>query len=562
MMKLSIGTKLFILFGIMIALFLGFSFYVRGDLKAVKVDITKTRDIQKEMMAAKNIQMKVLNAWQYMTDASLTRDTAVIENEAKPNIENAKKMIDEFLTIGNEGGHHQELLNVKKDLDDLWRVGNSMFEAYGQDIEKGNRVMSEFDGISEKVIKAIADVVYKENVEEDGGVDKSLKGVEKSLKVAVVILSLGMAIGGVILFYLIYMNKSITHPLTKLVKAANEIAAGDLSVEIEGLKTNNEIGELAQDFNKMVNSLRKILSDVGDGIVKLAASAENLSESAVQIVEGSQDQNMKTSQVATASQELNSTINDVTSNASSAAESARDANRVASSGGEIVEKSIISINSIADTSRETAKVMSVLGNRSNEVGAIIKVIDDIANQTNLLALNAAIEAARAGEQGRGFAVVADEVRKLAEKTSEATKEIGDTIKVIQEDTGRAISSMDKEIEAVEDGVSLAKDAGEALKEIVGKVDTVSSMIEQIATASEQESAAAEQIGGDIETVANISQQTFESAQKIAAGSQDIAILAYNLRSSVTSFKKSAGIKKTGQTGKTEEEAKGSRELSV
>jgi len=179
---------------------------------------------------------------------------------------------------------------------------------------------------------------------------------------------------------------------------------------------------------------------------------------------------------------------------------------------------------------------AALGTKSQEISVIINVIDDIADQTNLLALNAAIEAARAGEQGRGFAVVADEVRKLAEKTITATKKIGGMIGDIQSETGKAITSMENEVEVVASGVQLATEAGQSLDQILEKVDVVKDMIHQVATAAEEQSVATEQISGDIENVSEIATQTSAGAQQVAGASSEIAELATNLKAKVEMFK--------------------------
>lgn len=363
-----------------------------------------------------------------------------------------------------------------------------------------------------------------------------LKKVESIENFVVINLIAGFFIGGGILYFLWQMTRSITRPLQYLLEAANEIAAGNLAVDLKHIEVKNEVGELAADFNKMAQNLRNIIGNVKDGVAQLASASEQMVSSSSQIVGGSQEQNMKSTQVATASQELSSTIVDVAKNASEAADSAREANKVAMQGGDVVEKSVESINGIANVTKGTAEMMLELGKRSNEVGDIIKVIDEIASQTNLLALNAAIEAARAGEQGRGFAVVADEVRKLAEKTTHATKEIGETIKMIQDYTNNAVASMQTEIHVVEEGVSFTRNAGSALKEIVSQVESVTSLIQQIATSAEQQSYASNQISEDIEIVAKISGDTTTSAQQIAMSSQNIAVLAMSLQDTVGKFR--------------------------
>jgi len=226
----------------------------------------------------------------------------------------------------------------------------------------------------------------------------------------------------------------------------------------------------------------------------------------------------------------------VAQNASSASEAAREANNAAIDGKKIVSITIESMNGIADTAKESSEVIAALGNSSQEISRIIKVIEDIADQTNLLALNAAIEAARAGEQGRGFAVVSDEVRKLAERTTKATKEISTMITTIQDETAKALTTMENEVRVVEEGVQHAQEAGSSLEKIAADVENVTGMIQQIATASEEQSTAADQISGDIETVAGITRETVDGAHQINAVSGDVAHLADVLKQTVSVFK--------------------------
>lgn len=359
-----------------------------------------------------------------------------------------------------------------------------------------------------------------------------LRVVKDIAKVAIVIVLIN--------FFPLYLFLwMVSKTLNTVTTGVHEIGS-DLTRRLPDLG-RNEIGEIGRAFNQFIEQLHSIVSDTANTVITLTKASEELSSSSVKILKGSEEQSRRASQIATASEEMSATIAEVAKNAHDAAESAREANRVAQKGGEVVEKTITSVNSIASISRDTATTITSLGDRSKEIGEIIKVIEEIADQTNLLALNATIEAARAGEQGRGFAVVADEVRKLAERTTKATKEIGDMIKVIQEDTDKALSAMDMEVKAVEEGVSLAEEAGLSLKEIVKKVEDVSSMIDQIATATEEQSQAAEQISSDIETMAGISKDTTRDVERISEASSNIARLASRLESVVSQFKIEKGI---------------------
>jgi methyl-accepting chemotaxis protein len=186
--------------------------------------------------------------------------------------------------------------------------------------------------------------------------------------------------------------------------------------------------------------------------------------------------------------------------------------------------------------KELQQVVGGLSRNSEKIGNIVGVIDDVADQTNLLALNAAIEAARAGEQGRGFAVVADEVRKLAERTTASTKEIASMVKNIQEDTGKAVGSMEVSAKEVSSGVTLANQAGSSLQEIVHEAKGVQEMVQQIATAAEEQSAAAEEISSNVESIASVSKQNAAASEQTSAASQEISRLTDDLQSLVGKFK--------------------------
>lgn len=326
-----------------------------------------------------------------------------------------------------------------------------------------------------------------------------------------------------------FLHRSITGSIGELttgIKKFNSRDRGEAFFESK----EDELSVLTHELNQVIHHTNNSLQEVKLVTSNLVSSLGELSGSTSHIACSTEEQSNRTTQVAASSLEMSSAVTDVAKNVSEAAKVAKQANDIASRGSGIVEESIISINRIADTTRETSQVVAILGSRSKDVGNIIKVIDDIANQTNLLALNANIEAARAGQHGRGFAVVADEVRKLAEKTTHATKEIGETIRIIQQDTDKALSSMNDDIKAVEKGVMLTSEAGVALKEIVSQIEELSGIMQQISSATDEQSAAAEQISGDVETLADLIRGTASGAAQIAATSQNITEIASVLES--------------------------------
>jgi methyl-accepting chemotaxis protein len=268
----------------------------------------------------------------------------------------------------------------------------------------------------------------------------------------------------------------------------------------------------------------------------LAAASEQLSINTAQLAKGGHEQAQQATQAAAAVEQMSATVTEMAQNAQGVASTAQQASRAAGQGNEVVVGSIAGMTRLAETVRASASRIQSLGQRSDEIGEIVKVIEDIADQTNLLALNAAIEAARAGEQGRGFAVVADEVRKLAERTTKATKEIADTIRTIQSDTTMAVESMETGTHEAQEGMALVNKAGERLSEIVGAVQSVSGMVQHIAAAIEEQSTATEQIAGNIEAVASVSKRSEGGLGQVTQATTELARMAGELQAVVGGFK--------------------------
>lgn len=317
---------------------------------------------------------------------------------------------------------------------------------------------------------------------------------------------------------------------------AENIANGDLSGHEIDIKTEDEIGTLGKALNRMKNNLRDMISRVKESAREVAMGAEDLSNLSDSASSGAEKQTSQITQVVTAVEEMSSTVAEVAKNSADAAGSANKAKESASGGSKVVQSSIEGMERITKSVGSSAKTIEGLGESSNKIGEIIAVIDDIADQTNLLALNAAIEAARAGEQGRGFAVVADEVRKLAERTTKATKEIADMVKRIQKDTSDAVAAMNEWSHEVKNGVELSNRAGDSLKQIVGLVLNVTDMIGQIATATEGQSAASEEITSNIGDIAKVSKETANGASRSSESAKNLKRLSENLHKLVEQFK--------------------------
>ncbi|MGD0337987.1 MAG: methyl-accepting chemotaxis protein [Bacteroidota bacterium] len=333
------------------------------------------------------------------------------------------------------------------------------------------------------------------------------------------------------------MNKTLDAIVTPLQESSDALSAmstGDLTVGMKGeYKGDHQL--VKNSVNTLAESLSAALRDVSEVITATANASAEISSSTEEMAAGAQEQNSQTTEVASAIEEMASTILENSKNAKQALETARKARQVAEEGGNVVHETVHGMNRIADVVKKSAGTVQALGKSSNQIGEIIQVIDDIADQTNLLALNAAIEAARAGEQGRGFAVVADEVRKLAERTTKATKEIAQMIKKIQADTIGAVKSMEEGTQEVDKGIELAERAGSSLKEIVSVVSELTDMATQIATASEQQSDAAEQISKNIEGISGVTHESATGTQQIARAAEDLSQLTNQLQRLITQF---------------------------
>jgi len=333
----------------------------------------------------------------------------------------------------------------------------------------------------------------------------------------------------------IIIARSISVPVNTLVGQARQVADGDLQVKID-YHSGDEVGELSEAFRTMTESLRTTISRVSETSTQVAAAANQLHSTSEHIATGAEEVAAQAGTVATAGEEMSATSGDIARNCQFAAEGAQRASQTAGNGAEVVERTVTVMGQIAIKVQETAKTVENLGERSDQIGAIIGTIEDIADQTNLLALNAAIEAARAGEQGRGFAVVADEVRALAERTTRATKEIGEMIKAIQKETKTAVSAMEQGVHQVETGTVEAARSGEALRDILEQVNAVAMQVNQIATAAEEQTATTAEISSNMMQITEVVQQTSQGAHESATAAAQLTGNAEELQRLVRQFK--------------------------
>ena len=331
--------------------------------------------------------------------------------------------------------------------------------------------------------------------------------------------------------------RSVTIPVREVVDSIKDIALGegDLTKRLP-IHGKNEVGELSACFNTFVDKLHGIISQVAGNALQLASAATQLQSTSREMSDSVNHLSSQSTTLATAGEEMAATSSDIANNCHMAANGAQQAADTTQQGFEVVSRTVEGIRFRGLKTKENAQLVESLGQRSDQIGAIVATIEDIADQTNLLALNAAIEAARAGEQGRGFAVVADEVRALAERTTRATKEISDMIRGIQQETKTAITSMEEGVKGTERGATEAAQLETSLQAILEQVSAVTDQINQIATAAEEQTSTTREISHNVLNLNDLAHQNSRGISETALAANSVSKQAEELQRLVGQFR--------------------------
>ncbi|MDU8428595.1 methyl-accepting chemotaxis protein [Pseudomonas syringae pv. actinidifoliorum] len=395
-----------------------------------------------------------------------------------------------------------------------------------------------------KVTTQTAGAVRKDLTTQGAAIVKlgeELYGIQMQLAKADTAKARNLQIGCVVLVMLfgilaaVIITRQITRPLRDTLAIVERIASGDLT-HSAAITRRDELGVLQQGIQRMGATLRDLISGIRDGVTQIASAAEQLSAVTEQTSAGVNSQKVETDQVATAMHEMSATVHEVARNAEQASVAASDADKQAREGDKVVGEAIQQIERLAAEVVRSSDAMNVLEQDSDKIGKVMDVIKAVAEQTNLLALNAAIEAARAGEAGRGFAVVADEVRGLAQRTQQSTEEIEGLVAALQNGTRQVSGIMLGSRTLTDSSVELTRKAGTSLESITRTVSNIQAMNQQIAAAAEQQSSVADEISRSIVNVRDVSEQTAEASEETAASSVELARLGGQLQMMVSHFR--------------------------
>ena len=555
--------------------------FANDEREALANALVPTFKVMKENFHARQFQyhkppatsfLRLHKPEKFGDDLSSFRKTVVATNEQKTNIMGLEKGVAGLGIRGispvyHNGQHYGsvefgmsfgqpffEQFKKKYDVDiSLYLKSGSGFEKFGSTLEgegllnttqlntalSGNTVMTQ-------LVRGELDLaVYANRINDYSGnavgviviaMDKSqyTNAIQNATNKALLIGAISLAIG---LMLATFISRMIVVPLNNTVKAMDEIAQGDgdLTKRLDD-SGSNEISKLAAAFNLFAEKVRTMVSEVSGATTQLSSAAEQMSVITDETSRGVSQQQMETNQVVAAMHEMTATVQEVARNATEAAHAATSADSAAAEGRDVVVKTMKSIEDVSTEVHSAGSVISQLETDSENIGTVLDVIKSIAEQTNLLALNAAIEAARAGEQGRGFAVVADEVRTLASRTQQSTQEIQTMIEKLQEGSQSAVSVISNSRGHADESVNQAAKAGSSLEAITNAVANIRDMNTQIATAAEEQSSVAEEINRNIINISSIVDRNAEGANQTSTASEELARLSIHLQQMLGQFK--------------------------
>ncbi|MFM4982263.1 methyl-accepting chemotaxis protein [Aeromonas veronii] len=542
--NMSIGQKLSAGFAILALLVLGLAWFSISQLAKLYGDTeTITDNLLPSTRYASQMHVAILDARRselaqviggLNKDDQEVSDRTLTFNKAKQEFEQAAQKYGALpFTTGEEKQVYEQVVAAGAK---YFAVHEQLLSAFAAgDLERVRSLRKNETRVALEEVGAKSFRLREINNEIAAQMTKDVEALYSSARTMSVIVSL-VTLGFVVAIAWL-LTGQIRNPVMALLEQTRRVSSGDLTSRIDMQQFNNdELGTLAKGFGEMQTNLRTLVSEVSGSVVQLSSAAEEISSVASQSANNMNAQQHELNQLATAMNEMQATVQEVSRNTSDAASAATSASETAEIGAQTVNDSILRIERVAGAIESTAVVIRQLGDDSRNIGMVLEVIRGIAEQTNLLALNAAIEAARAGEQGRGFAVVADEVRTLAKRTQDSTSQINTIIAELQQRAEQAGSTMQQSQELMSTTVATAREAGESISQISGSVSSISHMNIQIATATEEQGAVSEELNRNVVNISHASEEVAAGATQMAQACNELNHLATQLQDMVRRFR--------------------------
>ncbi|AUV18233.1 methyl-accepting chemotaxis protein [Aeromonas caviae] len=540
MNTMTIGKKLtagFAVLGLMMAFIGGFSLFEFSKMNRAAIGFTDS--ILPAVVRTSTLGETINALRRYELDVFLVADDAQqkarYRNESEKSLqEAARQIVAHDGTIWAEDREERRAFDiVKADWERYVALHQRIrqMQDSGQMAEAQHLFMGEGVTLYTNLTKSVGDLIRINHGYSVGSRAEVIAAFDSAKLSVTLALVIGLAL---VVALSVVLTRQIRDPLIMLARQAQRIASGDLGRGelqewIRGNRFNrDELGQLGSAIDRMQGALAELVSEISGSVSQLSSAVEEVSAISEQSAKGMASQQGEVSQVATAMNEMQSTVNEVARNTTDAMGAAKQASRTSTQGNQVVRSAIGSIEQVSRQIEQAGSVVQQLETDSASISMVLDVIRGIAEQTNLLALNAAIEAARAGEQGRGFAVVADEVRSLAQRTQASTAEISKMIEVLQERTAEAGSAMQLSRQQMQESVELAREAGSSIDSINGAVTQITDMNTLIATATEQQNAVTEELNRSIVKIHTAADENAQGAQQTAQACVELSRLATSL----------------------------------
>ena len=491
--------------------------------------------LSESVASIKDARYYVVQVQQFLTDIGATRSDEAL-GEADESKAGAIASFDKLIVLMPE--RKSEINNLKTNLNIMYDAGVKMAYTYIESgTEAGNALMKGAGGFDDKsaLLADSLDVIASELSQALVEGDEQALQVNKEMHHLALISSL--LLGSVIIASILFLRRRVLPALHELDQSLSNIADGakDLTLRLSE-EGKDELSDIARSFNRFIAGIHQLIMETNDKAIQLSSEGKQMTYASVETSKGMEKLQSQTDNITQAIAEMQSTVKDVATHAENAAMAAKQSDDDAKQVEQVVNESKQSINNLAKGVTEASDALVSLEKNTENVGSILDVIRGIAEQTNLLALNAAIEAARAGEQGRGFAVVADEVRTLAGRTQESTEQIQNMITELQKGSNAAVSVMAQSREQADASVAHAEQASEALSRIAGSISHISTMATQIASSMDQQSGVSDDITSSISNISDAAQSTSSNAEQSHLASKQVLGHAQNLTEKMGDFK--------------------------